>query len=38
MGGKGQKMYNKFENSGDIVLWAAEIGIGKKKLMDRSKG
>ena len=31
------KVYNKFGNSGDIVLWVTEIGIRNKKL-NRSKG
>ena len=36
--GKYRESVNKFGNFGDIALWAAEIGIGKKKLTDRSRG
>ena len=32
-----EKVSTKFWNSGDNVLWEAEIGIGKKQT-DRSKG
>ena len=33
-----EKVYNKFRLWRHIELWAAEIGMGKKKLMNRSKG
>ena len=33
-----EKVYNKLGNSGDIVLWTAEIAIGKKLLTDTNKG
>ena len=37
--GMTEKVYNKFGQAGrHIVLWVAEIAIGKKKLTDRSKG
>ena len=39
MDGKGQrKCTTSLELWRHIVLWEAEIGIGKKKLMDISKG